>query len=140
MPRVISGLGGFLLTPVALGVTIYGGSRLQRGFSQSLTVTEDPLGLVLLVVGGLLLVGVAFLGALSGLGPALGGAVWGVLPGVAFFVSPRDVMSFIYDIGGSGLGVGLVTWLVMGALVGSGFLLIGAGLVGTLARRRSNRV
>jgi len=140
VPRVISGLGGVLLTPVALSVTVYGGSRLQRGFSQSLSVTEDPLGLVLLLVGGLLLLGVAFLGALSGLGPVVGGLLWGVLPGLAFLLSPRDVMSFIYDVGGSGLGVGLVTWLVMGALVGSGFLLIGAGLVGTLSRRRSNRL
>ncbi|MER7861454.1 MULTISPECIES: hypothetical protein [Amycolatopsis] len=140
VPRVISGLGGFLLTPVALGVTIYGGTLVQRGFSRSLSISEDPLGIILLFLGGLLLLGVAFLGALSGLGPALGGLVWGVLPGVGFLLSPRDVMSVIYDAGGSGLGVGLVTWLVMGALVGSGFLLIGAGLVGTLSRRRSNRV
>ncbi|WP_235096826.1 hypothetical protein [Amycolatopsis decaplanina] len=140
VPRVISGLGGVLLTPVGLGLTIYGGSRLQRGFSQSLSVGEDPLGVILLVLGGLLLLGVALLGALSGLGPAAGGLLWGVLPGLAFILSPRDVMSFIYDIGGSELGVGLATWLVMGALVGSGFLLIGAGLVGTLSRRRSDRV
>lgn len=140
VPRVISGLGGFLLTPVALGVTIYGGTLLQRGFSRSLSISEDPLGIILLFLGGLLLLGVAFLGALSGLGPVLGGLVWGVLPGVGFLLSPRDVMSVIYDVGGSGLGVGLVTWLVMGALVGSGFLLIGAGLAGTLSRRRSNRV
>ncbi|WP_410650275.1 hypothetical protein [Amycolatopsis sp. cmx-4-54] len=140
VPRVISGLGGVLLTPVALSVTIYGGSRLQRSFSQYMSVTEDPLGLILLIVGGLLLLGVAFLGALSGLGPVAGGLLWGVLPGLTFLLSPRDVMSLVYDVGGSDLGVGMVTWLVMGALFASGFLLIGAGLVGTLARRRADRV
>ncbi|MFI7118363.1 hypothetical protein [Amycolatopsis sp. NPDC049868] len=140
VPRVISGLGGVLLTPVALSVTIYGGTRLQRGFAQALSFTDDPLGLALLIVGGLLLLGVAFLGALSGLGPVVGGLLWGVLPGLAFLLSPRDFMSLIYDIGPRELGLGLVTWMAMGALVASGFLLIGAGLVGTLSRRRSNRV
>ncbi|MER6663293.1 hypothetical protein ABT256_02005 [Amycolatopsis japonica] len=140
VPRVISGLGGFLLTPVALSVTIYGGSRLQQGFSRAYSVSEDPLGLVLLIVGSLLLLGVAFLGALSGIGPVVGGLLWGVLPGLAFFLSPHDIMGLIYDVGARELGTGLLTWLVMGALVAGGFLLIGAGLVGTLSRRRSNRV
>ncbi|MFJ8913173.1 hypothetical protein [Amycolatopsis sp. NPDC102389] len=140
VPRVISGLGGILLTPVALGLVIYGGSRLQRMYAQAYTVGDDPLGLILLLVGGLLLLGVALLGALSGLGPVLGGLIWGVVPGLTSLLSSQSMVSFLYDLGGRELGVGLVTWLVMGALVGSGFLLIGAGLVGTLSRRRSNRV
>ncbi|MEV6908960.1 hypothetical protein [Amycolatopsis sp. NPDC051071] len=140
VPRVLSALGGVLLTPVALGMVIYGGTRLQRLFSQGFTVGEDPLGLILLIAGGLLLLGVALLGALSGIGPALGGLLWGVLPGLTVFLGPQDFLSAMYDVGGRELGVGLVTWLVMGALIGSGFLLIGAGLAGTIARRRSERV
>lgn len=57
-------------------------------------------------------------------------------PGLAGVLGPRDVLSFVYDVGGRELSVGLVTWMVVGALFGSGFLLIGAGLVGTLTRRR----
>ncbi|RSM54163.1 hypothetical protein DMH03_35555 [Amycolatopsis sp. WAC 01376] len=140
MPRVLSALGGVLLTPVALGLVIYGGSRLQRMYAQAYTVGEDPLGLVMLIVGGLLLLGVALLGALSGLGPVIGGLVWGVVPGLTTFLGGPSVMSTMYDLGGRELGVGLVTWLVMGALFASGFLLVGAGLAGTLARRRPNRV
>ncbi|HET6287225.1 MAG TPA: hypothetical protein VFG15_10765 [Amycolatopsis sp.] len=140
VPRVLSALGGVLLTPVALGLVIYGGSELQRGFSQYLSVGEDPLSLFLLALGGVLLLGVALLGALSGIGPVVGGLMWGVLPGLTFLLSPQDVMRLTYDVTGASLGTGLVTWLVMGALFASGFLLVGAGLVGTLARRRSNRV
>ncbi|WP_414935816.1 hypothetical protein [Amycolatopsis sp. cmx-11-51] len=136
MPRVLSGVGGVLLTPVALGLVIYGGTRLQRSLSQGFTVSGDPLGLFLLILGGVLLLGVALLGALSGLGPVIGGLVWGVLPGLSVFLGPRSLMNVMYDIGGRELGVGLVTWLVMGALIGCGFLLVGAGLVGTLTRRR----
>ncbi|MFD6067571.1 MULTISPECIES: hypothetical protein [Amycolatopsis] len=140
VPRVLSGIGGVLLTPVALGLVIYGGAQLQRSLSQYLSVGEDPLSLFLLILGGLLLLGVALLGALSGIGPIVGGVLWGVLPGLTFLLSPQDIMRLSYDVTGTSLGVGLVTWLVMGALFASGFLLIGAGLVGTLSRRRANRV
>jgi hypothetical protein len=133
---VISALGGVLLTPLALGMVIYGGSRLQRVYAQAFSVGEDPLGLVMLLFGALLLLGVALLGALSGLGPVIGGLVWGVLPGLTALVGSTDLLSLMYDIGGRELGVGLVTWLVMGSLLGSGVLLVGAGLVGTLTRRR----
>ena len=136
VPRVLSALGGFLLTPVALGMVIYGGSRLQRVFAQAYSVGEDPLGLITLLLGALLLLGVALLGALSGLGPVIGGLVWGVLPGLAALVGSTDLLGLMYDVGGRELGVGLATWLVMGCLLGSGVLLVGAGLVGTLTRRR----
>ncbi|MFC9252737.1 hypothetical protein [Amycolatopsis thailandensis] len=140
VPRVISALGGVLLTPVALGLVIYSGSRLQGMYAQAYTVGEDPLGMILLIVGGFFLLGVALLGALSGLGPVLGGLIWGVIPGLTTLLGGTSVMSSLYDFGGRELGVGLVSWLVLGALFGSGFLLVGAGLVGTLTRRRSNRV
>ncbi|OLZ49422.1 hypothetical protein BS329_21980 [Amycolatopsis coloradensis] len=140
MPRVLSAVGGVLLTPVALGLVIYGGSRLQRMYAQAYTVGEDPLGLFLLILGGLLLLGVALLGALSGLGPVIGGLLWGVVPGLTTLLGGQSVMSTMYDLGGRELGVGLVTWLVMGALFGAGFLLVGAGLVGTLTRRRPTRL
>jgi hypothetical protein len=140
VPRVISALAGVLLTPVALGLVIYGGSRLQRMYAQTYSVGDEPVGLFMLIIGGLLLLGVALLGVLSGLGPMLGGLVWGVLPGLAGVLGPRDVLRFVYDVGGRELSVGLVTWMVMGALFGSGFLLIGAGLVGTLTRRRPDRL
>ncbi len=137
VPRVISALGGVLLTPVALGLVIYGGTRLQRLFSQGFTVGEDPLDLILLLLGGVLLLGVALLGALSGIGPAIGGLIWGVLPGLSVLAAPRDVLGLMYDVGSLEFANGLVTWLVLGALIGSGFLLVGAGLAGTLARRRT---
>ncbi|WP_152546887.1 hypothetical protein [Amycolatopsis orientalis] len=111
-------------------------SRLQRVFAQAYSVGEDPLGLITLLLGALLLLGVALLGALSGLGPVIGGLVWGVLPGLAALVGSTDLLGLMYDLGGRELGVGLATWLVMGCLLGSGVLLVGAGLVGTLTRRR----
>lgn len=138
--RVISALAGFVLTPIALGLVIYGGSRLQRMFVQDYSAGDEPLGLFLLILGGLLLLGTALLGTLSGLGPILGGLVWGVLPGLASVLATREVLSFVYDVGGRELSMGLATWMVMGALFGAGFLLIGAGLTGTLTRLRADRL
>ncbi|WP_244223556.1 hypothetical protein [Amycolatopsis circi] len=134
--RVLSGLCGLVLTPVAIGVLAYGGYRQQTQVSATFAEHGDGLGMTLMVVGALLLVGVAVLGAWSSTGPIVGGLIWGVLPGVATLVSPRTGIDLLRLLPADELAAGFGGWLVSGALLGTGFLLVGAGLATTLARRR----
>lgn len=134
--RVLSGLSGLVLTPIAIGVLAYGGYRQQAQVSATFGEHGDSLGTTLMVVGALLVAGVALLAAWSSAGPVVGGVVWGVLPGVATLVSPRSGYDLLRLLPGDELAAGFGGWLVSGALLGTGFLLVGAGLAATLARRR----
>ncbi|MET9262783.1 hypothetical protein [Amycolatopsis sp. NPDC004079] len=134
--RVLSGLCGLVLTPIAIGVLAFGGYRQQTRVSATFGEHGDGLGTTLMVIGALLLVGVALLGAWSSAGPVVGGVVWGVLPGVATLVSPRTGIDLLRLLPGDELAAGFGGWLVSGALLGAGFLLVGAGLAATFGRRR----
>ncbi|WP_409183378.1 hypothetical protein F9C11_02740 [Amycolatopsis sp. VS8301801F10] len=134
--RVLSGLSGLVLTPIAIGVLAFGGFRQQAKVAATFAEHGDSLGATLLVIGALLLVGVAALGAWSSAGPVVGGLVWGVLPGVVTLVSPRTGYDLLRLLPGDEVAAGFGGWLVSGALLGTGFLLVGTGLATTLARRR----
>ncbi|MGV9298400.1 hypothetical protein [Amycolatopsis sp. NPDC003676] len=134
--RVLSGLCGLVLTPIAIGVLAFGGYRQQTQVSATFGEHGDGLGMTLMAVGALLLVGVALLGAWSGAGPVVGGVIWGVLPGVVTLVSPRTGIDLLRLLPGDELAAGFGGWLVSGALLGAGFVLVGAGLAATLVRRR----
>ncbi|MYW91081.1 hypothetical protein G3I59_10810 [Amycolatopsis rubida] len=134
--RVLSGLSGLVLTPIAIGVLAYGGYRQQAKVSATFAEHGDSLGTTLLAIGALLLIGVAVLGAWSSAGPIVGGVVWGVLPGVTTLVSPRTGYDLLRLLPGDELAAGFAGWLVSGALLGAGFLLVGTGLATTMARRR----
>lgn len=134
--RVLSGLCGLVLTPIAIGVLAFGGYRQQTQVSATFGEHGDGLGMTLMAVGALLLVGVALLGAWSGTGPVVGGVIWGVLPGVVTLVSPRTGIDLLRLLPGDELAAGFGGWLVSGALLGTGFVLVGAGLAATLVRRR----
>ncbi|MFI6027922.1 hypothetical protein [Amycolatopsis magusensis] len=132
LPRVLSGLAGLVLTPIALYLVSEGGLRDQRVTAELLRPGHDTLGLTLLVLGALLLLGVAALAAVSSTGPLLGGLVWGVVPGVLFVVAP--VWSYRRLAGVGDLGLRL--WLSVGALLAVGMLLVGTGVGAAIARRR----
>ncbi|WP_106964814.1 hypothetical protein [Amycolatopsis orientalis] len=133
--RVLSGLCGLAGTPVALGLLAYGSYRHQRQVA-SFAEHGDALGIALLAAGAVLLFGVAVLGAWSGTGPAAGGLVWCLVPGVVTLVSPRSAFDLLDLLPRGEMTVGLAGWLSSGALLGIGFLLLGAGLAARLARRR----
>ncbi|MGW7532016.1 hypothetical protein [Amycolatopsis sp. NPDC054798] len=134
--RLLSGLSGLLLTPIALGVLAYGGYRQQTQVSTTFAEHGDSLGTTLMVIGALLLAGVAVLGAWSSAGPVVGGVVWGVLPGAITLVSPRTGIDLMRLLPSDELAAGFAGWLMSGALLGTGFLLVGAGVAATMARRR----
>ncbi|MEU3621570.1 hypothetical protein [Amycolatopsis coloradensis] len=134
--RALSGAGGLVLTPVALGLLAWGGLRQQMLVQATLSTQRDVFGIGLLVGGGLLLLAVGLLGALSATGPILGGLVWGVAPGVTAAVVPEWGFRLARYLPQNDVTYGVTSWLFIGGLLGTGFLLIGAGLASRLARRR----
>ncbi|EME57727.1 hypothetical protein [Amycolatopsis decaplanina] len=134
--RVLSGAGGLILTPVALGLLAWGGLRQQMLVQATLSTQRDVFSIGLLVGGGILLLAVGLLGALSATGPILGGFVWGVAPGVATIAVPEWGFRLVKYLPQNDVTYGVTSWLFIGGLLATGFLLIGAGLASRLARRR----
>ncbi|MFE6615347.1 hypothetical protein [Amycolatopsis sp. NPDC057786] len=134
--RVLSGAGGLILTPVALGLLAWGGLRQQMLVQATLSTQRDVLSIGLLVGGGILLLSVGLLGALSATGPILGGLVWGVAPGVATMAVPEWGFRLVKYLPQNDVTYGVTSWLFIGGLLATGFLLTGAGLASRLARRR----
>ncbi|MEV0065161.1 MULTISPECIES: hypothetical protein [unclassified Amycolatopsis] len=138
VPRVLSGLLGLVVTPVALGLLSYGGYR-QQTLIAVMSTRRDALGIALIAGGAILLLLVAALGAWSSSGPLLGGLVWGVLPGVVVLAVPEWGFDLLDVLPRGGLSFGLTSWLFSGALLASGFLLVGTSLATTVVRRRPVR-
>ncbi|WP_410604528.1 hypothetical protein [Amycolatopsis sp. lyj-90] len=134
--RVLSGAGGLILTPVALGLLAWGGLRQQMLVQATLSTQRDVFSIGLLVGGGILLLAVGLLGALSATGPILGGLVWGIAPGVATAAVPEWGFRLVKYLPQNDVTFGVTSWLFIGGLLGTGFLLVGAGLASRLARRR----
>ncbi len=134
--RAISGVAGLLLTPVALGLLAWGGLRQQMLVQATLSTQRDVLSIGLLIGGGVLLLAVGLLGAISATGPILGGVVWGIIPGVATAAVPQWGFEMVKYLPQTDVTYGITSWLFIGGLLGAGFLLVGAGLAARLARRR----
>jgi hypothetical protein len=134
--HLVSALGGLLLTPVALGLLSWGGLRQQQLIQATLSTNRDPLGIALLAGGAILLLVVASLGALSAVGPILGGLIYGVLPGVAAMAVPDWGFRLVNLMPKSDIAYGVMDFLFIGGLLGVGFLLVGSGLANALVRRR----
>lgn len=134
--RAISGVAGLVLTPVALGLLAWGGLRQQMLVQATLSTQRDVFSIGLLVGGGILLLAVALLGAVSATGPVLGGFVWGVVPGVATAAVPQWGFELVKYLPQTDVTYGITSWLFIGGLLGTGFVLIGTGLATRLARRR----
>ncbi|QYN26127.1 hypothetical protein K1T34_22670 [Amycolatopsis sp. DSM 110486] len=135
---MLSGLLGLVVTPVALGLLSYGGYR-QQTLIAVMSTRRDALGIALIAGGAILLLLVAALGAWSSSGPLLGGLVWGVLPGVVVLAVPEWGFDLLDVLPRGGLSFGLTSWLFSGALLASGFLLVGTSLATTVVRRRPVR-
>jgi hypothetical protein len=134
--HVVSALGGLVLTPVALGLLSWGGLRQQQLIQATLSTNRDSLGIALLAGGAILLLVVAAFGALSAVGPILGGLIYGVLPGVAAMAMPEWGFRLVNLMPKSDIAYGVMDFLFIGGLLGVGFLLVGSGLANALVRRR----
>lgn len=134
--RLLSALIGLVLTPIALGLLTYGGFRYQEITAADGGFEHDTRGLAALIVGAVVLLIVAWSGALSAVGLMLAGLVWGILPAVLYLVYPEDTLSRIADTPAvpSDTEAGTITWLAVGGFLALGVALVGASL--SLATRR----
>ncbi|OZM71793.1 hypothetical protein CFN78_18365 [Amycolatopsis antarctica] len=73
--RVLAALGGVVLTPVALALMMYGAHVNQRDYVRAIDQVE-PAGALFLLLGAILLAGIASLGLVSGLGPVASCGAW----------------------------------------------------------------
>ncbi|TNM38587.1 hypothetical protein FHP29_15255 [Nocardioides albidus] len=129
LASVVLALG---LTPVGVLVLDYGAGKYYeeriRNFSNAGTTDE----LLLILLGGVILMGVAACGRLSGLGPVLAGLLWGLVPFVWFLADIEGFFELSQDLPSTYL------WFrspsSMFPLVAA--MLVGAGLAGRWRGRR----
>lgn len=134
--RIAGALIGLLVTPIGIGLIAYGGYDMQR-HAMMFARESAWLGAGLVLVGALVLLGVAVSGVVSGAGPIVGGTVWGILPGLVSAVAPMTVQQLFFDIfGGGPVLYGVLNWLLFGTSLVTGVLLAGAGVTAALVRRR----
>jgi hypothetical protein len=137
--RVLSAVVCLLLTPIGIAAMTYGVDRYWHLTIQQVGAERDHRGLVAIGLGACLLLIVAWLGAVSPIGPMLGGLVWGIAPAVLYLLDPRGTAREVSDLGfipDSALS-GAVLWLGHGAFLMLGVLLVGAGLAASSGRRRA---
>jgi hypothetical protein len=135
--HVMSAILCLALTPIGIASMTYGVDRYANLTLQQVGAERDLRGLVGLGLGAGVLLIVAWLGAVSPIGPVLSGAVWGLLPAVLYLIDPRDTARQVSDLPAlpdSALS-GAVTWLSYGAFLMVGALLVGAGFASTGRRR-----
>jgi hypothetical protein len=135
--HLIGALAGLVLTPVAIGFLTYGGYRYQQVSEVGVNIEYDTRALVSLGVGAAVLLIVAISGALSALGPLLGGLVWGLAPAALFLALPEDTLRWIDEAPVAPVEIELATigWLALGCFLAVGVSLFGSG-IGTALRRR----
>ncbi|GAA3804531.1 hypothetical protein [Nocardioides panacisoli] len=130
--HVLSVVVAVVVAPVALLVFDYGAEEYTVQRTAYFDEAHTGKGLVLVAVGALLLLLVAALGRVSGLGPVLAGLLYGVAPFLWFHLDVSSFYSTARDLPSTHL------WFVAAVyefpLVAA--LLIGAGLAGRWARPR----
>lgn len=135
--HLIGALTGLVLTPVAIGFLTYGGYRYQQVSEVGVNIEYDTRALVALGVGAAVLLVVAVSGALSALGPLLGGLVWGIAPAALFLTLPEDTLRWIDDapVAPVEIEVATVGWLALACFLAVGVSLFGSGIGNALRRR-----
>ena len=131
--------GGFLalvVTPIGMALAAHGALDTSRW--AILGDAADRLGSTLQIIAGALLL--LLVSALAGFTPVatmLAGLLWGVLPGLIYFVSPGSTWRLIGDLPlmTDELHVALNAWITSGFTFVVGLLLVGAGVAGILRRR-----
>lgn len=139
--RVISVLAVLLFLAPSTALTLTGGVRNQAGLVFGAT-TPDPLGLVVLLVGDLLVTFLVLTVRWSGVGAIVGGAVlmlsgfWVSLSPLGFPAPlPASALDWIEDLDALSAS-GLLQVLGSGAIILIGMLFLFAGIASVIAGRR----
>lgn len=136
--HLASALICLVLTPIGIAAMAYGAERYWRLTLEQVGAERDVRGLVALGAGAGVLVIVAWLGALSPVGPLLSGVVWGLVPTGLYLVYPSETVREVSDLPVfADLALaGAVTWLQHAAFLLVGALLVGAGLGAAMRQPR----
>lgn len=114
-------------TPVGIVLFDYGAGKYLRERAINFSDGTEGLGwLVLMLVGGLVLMAVAFAARLSGLGPIVAGLLWGLVPLLWFVLDFSSFYDFSRDLPSTHFWFSNPPYLF--GLVAP--LLIGSGLAG----------
>ncbi|MEU8894668.1 hypothetical protein [Nocardia sp. NPDC048505] len=125
-----------IVTPIGIGFAAHGAATARQWVI--LGDAADRAGSTAqILVGAALLLLVAGLGAYSPAGPMLAGLVWGVFPGVVYFLFPEDTFRMIGDIPllSDETRLAVHAWVINGCIFLAGVLLVGAGAAATFRRR-----
>jgi hypothetical protein len=129
-------LAGLIMTPIGIAFAAKGGADIRYWVIVGAVVDRWTAASEILA-GSVLLLLVAALAAYSPMGTVLAGLLWGVLPGILHILFPDQTFRLITGLSfiGSDMQVALHSWVTNGFALITGFMLLGAGLVGTLKRR-----
>ena len=128
--HLLSVVVAVVVAPIGLLVFDYGAEEYNIQRQVYLDQSHTGKGLVLIVVGAVLLLLVAALGRVSGLGPVVAGLLYGVAPFLWFHLDLSSFYSRARDLPSTHLWFGAAAYELPLAAV----LLVGAGLAGRWAR------
>ena len=130
-------LVGLVVTPVGIGLAAHAALDTRQWVILGSAVNRAE-STFQIVGGALLLFFVAALAAYAPAGTVSAGLVWGVVPGLVYFLSPDDIWRTIHDdlpMLSDEMRLALITWVANGYAFILGLLLLGAGVAGTMRRR-----
>ncbi|MFI5782077.1 hypothetical protein [Nocardia sp. NPDC051570] len=129
-------LFGLVVTPIGIALAAKGGADIRYWVIVG-AVTDRATASLEIIGGSLLLLIVAALATFSPAGTIAASLVWGVFPGILHLLFPDDTFRLIGDLPfiSSAMQVALHSWVTNGFALISGFMLLGAGLVGLLRKR-----
>ncbi|WP_067840788.1 hypothetical protein [Nocardia lijiangensis] len=133
---LVAVLAGLVVTPIGIALAAHGAADTRQWVI--LGDTADRLGSTFQIIGGAaLLLLVAALAAYSPVGTILAGLVWGVFPGIVYFLFPDDTFRLIDGLPllSAETRLAVHAWVINGSIFLAGVLLVGAGIAGTLRRR-----
>ncbi|MEV0062963.1 hypothetical protein [Nocardia sp. NPDC050718] len=133
---VVGAFLALIVTPLGMALAAHGALDTSRWVI--LGDAADRLGSTLqIIVGAVLLLLVSALAGFTPIATILAGLVWGVLPGLVYFVSPESTWRMVGDLPlmTDELHIALNAWITSGFTFVLGLLLVGAGVAGTLRRR-----
>ncbi|ATL66526.1 hypothetical protein [Nocardia terpenica] len=135
--RTVAGvLFGLVATPIGIAFAAKGGADIRYWVIVG-AVTDRWSAALEIIVGSLLLLIVATMAVFSPAGTIVASLVWGIFPGLLHILFPDDTFRLIGDLPfiDSAMQVALHAWVTYGFALISGFMLLGAGLVGILRGR-----
>jgi hypothetical protein len=133
---VVGVLIGLVLTPIGIAFAAKGGADIRYWVIVG-AVVDRWSATFEIVAGSLLLLVVAAMAAYSPVGTVVASLVWGVLPGILHLLFPDETFRLITGLPfvTSDMQVALHSWVTYGFALISGFMLLGAGIAGTIGRR-----